>query len=160
MWRQDKRLMGNRADWAPGWLRAIAALATAGALISCQTKDKAADTAAKGRYDGIAPGETVRFTGSEPFWGGEVTGGTLVYTTPDNPDGTAITVRRFAGNNGLGYSGTLAGKSFDMTITPGECSDSMSDRRYPFTVTLRMGNEQREGCGWIGGNSPAEKPAD
>lgn len=99
-------------------------------------------------FSAIGPEETVRFTGTEPFWGGQVSGGTLTYSTPENVEGTMISVERFAGNNGLGYSGTLAGRTFDMTVTPGECSDGMSDRTYPFTVTLRIGEEQRSGCAW------------
>lgn len=99
-------------------------------------------------FSAIGPEETIRFTGTEPFWGGEVTGGSLTYSTPENPDGTTIAVERFAGNNGLGLSGTLEGQAFDMAVTPGECSDGMSDRTYPFTVTLKVGAEQRSGCAW------------
>ena len=46
---------------------------------------------------------------------------------------------RFAGRGGLSYSGTIDGRSFDMAVTPAECSDGMSDRTYPFVVTLRIG---------------------
>lgn len=99
-------------------------------------------------FSAIGSEETVQFTGTEPFWGGKVAGSTLTYSTPENVDGVTITVERFAGNNGLGYSGTLEGQSFDMAITPGECSDGMSDRTYPFTVTLEIGEEQRSGCAW------------
>lgn len=99
-------------------------------------------------FSAIGPDETVRFTGTEPFWGGEVHGGTLTYSTPENADGVAIAVERFAGNGGLGYSGQLDGRRFDMAITPGDCSDGMSDRTYPFTVTLEIGDEHRSGCGW------------
>lgn len=99
-------------------------------------------------FSAIEPEETVHFTGTEPFWGGEVVGASLTYSTPENVDGTTIAVERFAGNNGLGYSGTLEEQPFDMTVTPGECSDGMSDRTYPFTVTLRIGNGQRNGCAW------------
>lgn len=105
------------------------------------------DTAGEA-FSAIGPEETVQFTGTEPFWGGKVAGSTLTYSTPENVDGMTITVERFAGNNGLGYSGTLEGQSFDMAITPGECSDGMSDRTYPFTVTLKIGEDQRSGCAW------------
>ena len=57
-------------------------------------------------------------------------------------------MRRFAGRNGLGLSGTLGDKTFDMTVTPGNCSDGMSDRTFPFVVTLKLGEEVRNGCGW------------
>ena len=92
--------------------------------------------------------ETIRFVGTEPFWGGEVSGGSLTYSTPENQNGTTIAIERFAGNNGLGLSGMFEGQAFDMTVTPGECSDGMSDRAYPFTVTLKIGAEQRSGCAW------------
>jgi uncharacterized membrane protein len=35
-----------------------------------------------------------------------------------------------------------------MMVTPLECSDGMSDRIYPFTVTLKIGDDLRSGCGW------------
>ena len=99
-------------------------------------------------YAGVNAGETIRFTGTEPFWGGEVTGAELRYTTPENQAGSVITVERFAGNNGVAYSGALNGNAFDMTVTPGQCSDGMSDRTYPFTVTLKIADETRGGCAW------------
>ncbi len=102
----------------------------------------------EGVFSAIGADETIRFTGTEPFWGGSVTGAELVYSTPENQDGDKIAVRRFAGNNGLGFSGSLNGGPFDMTVTPGSCSDGMSDRTYPFTVTLKLGEEQRSGCAW------------
>jgi uncharacterized membrane protein len=99
-------------------------------------------------YAGIGESETLRFTGTEPFWGGEVTGDSLTYSTPEDPDGTTIAVERFAGRGGLSFSGSLAGAALVMSVTPAACSDGMSDRRYPFTVTLQLGGEQRNGCGW------------
>ncbi len=81
----------------------------------------------------------MRFTGAEPFWGGEVAGGTLSYSTPETPDGETIAVERFAGRGGLSFNGTLGEQAFEMMVTPLECSDGMSDRTYPFTVTLQIG---------------------
>ena len=99
-------------------------------------------------FDAIAETETISFTGTEPFWGGEAVGASLTYTTIENPDGTQIPVRRFAGNSGLSLSGMIGPDKFDMVITKGECSDGMSDRTYPYTVTLQVGGEQRNGCAW------------
>ena len=121
------------------------------ALSACGADEGArapGDGAATHAFNGIGPDETVRFTGTEPFWGGEEKDGRLTYSTPENQAGVAIAVRRFAGNAGLGFSGTLDGRPFDMTVTPGACSDGMSERSYPFTVTLRLGDEQRQGCAW------------
>ena len=104
-------------------------------------------------YAGVGESEVLHFTGTEPFWGGEVSGDTLTYSTPENIDGTQIAVERFAGRNGLSFSGTLDGADFVMAVTPGECSDGMSDRTYPFTVTLEVRGEQRQGCAWTDAQS-------
>lgn len=99
-------------------------------------------------FDAIRADETIRFTGTEPFWGGTIRAGEMRYSTPENEKGEAIAVRRFAGNSGLGFNGTLDGAPVDMAVTLGACSDGMSDRTYPFTVTLQIGTEQRRGCAW------------
>jgi uncharacterized membrane protein len=99
-------------------------------------------------YDGIHADETVQFTGTEPFWGGKVSGTSLTYSTPDNPDGATIPVERFAGRGGVSWSGTWQDKPFRLAVTEGKCSDGMSDRTYPFTVTLEVLGEQRQGCAW------------
>ncbi|HEU4820448.1 MAG TPA: hypothetical protein VFS87_04750 [Qipengyuania sp.] len=99
-------------------------------------------------FDAIAEDETIRLVGTEPFWGGTVEAGRLVYMTPENQIGETIAVKRFAGNSGLGLSGTRGGKPLDVTITRGACSDGMSDRTYPYTATLRLDAEQRNGCAW------------
>lgn len=104
-------------------------------------------------FGAIAADETLRFTGTEPFWGGSVTGTELVYTTPSQPQGTRIAVSRFAGNSGLGFSGSFEGRPFDMAVTRGgayggHCSDGMSDRAYPYSVTLQVSGETRSGCAW------------
>lgn len=99
-------------------------------------------------YTGVGADETLHFTGTEPFWGGSVTGTSLTYETPEAPKGTTVTVHRFAGNNGLAFSGAIAGKPFDMAITESACSDGMSDRTYPLSVTLQIGTERRQGCAW------------
>ena len=120
----------------------------AGAVAEETASDVPGDTGETAPYAGIAEDEVLRFTGNEPFWGGEVAGGTLTYSTPENIDGTRIEVERFAGRGGLSYSGSLDGARFDMTVTELECSDGMSDRTYPFTVTLEIGEETRNGCAW------------
>jgi uncharacterized membrane protein len=99
-------------------------------------------------WHGIGAGEVVHFLGTEPFWAGEVADNELTYTTPENQDGETIPVSRFAGRGGLSFSGTLASGMMTLAVTPAECSDGMSDRTYPYTVTLQIGSEVRRGCGW------------
>lgn len=141
-------------------MRSSAIIILALALVACRQGGGGilpGDTSDTQPFDAIAPGETVHFTGTEPFWGGEVTGGALTYATPENANGREITVKRFAGRGGVSYSGSLGDRSFDLTITPGVCSDGMSDRTYPFVATLRLGDETRNGCAWSE-NSPFTGP--
>lgn len=109
-------------------------------------------------FSEIGESETVRFTGTEPFWGGEVTGSQLTYRTPDNIEGAPVVVERFAGRAGLSYSGDYDGAPFDMMITLGECSDGMSDRTYPYTVTLEVAGDERRGCAWTSDNPRTAPP--
>lgn len=120
-------------------------LATAGAalLTACGTAGQSDQTSA---FAGISPAETIRALGTEPFWNATVAGDRLTYSTPDDPAGQTAAVARFAGNSGLAFNGALGGRSFDMVVTQGACSDGMSDRSYPYTVTLQIGEERREGC--------------
>jgi uncharacterized membrane protein len=97
----------------------------------------------------IAMDETLHFSGTEPFWGGDVTGERLTYKTPEDLEGQTVTVSRFAGRGGLSYTGTLApDMGFTMAVTAGKCSDGMSDRLYPYVVTLQLGDMMRTGCAW------------
>lgn len=133
---------------ATSFPRHILLAAASLSLAACQQSGDSGDTRSTEVYSGIAEDETVRFGGNEPFWGGEVRGETLVYSTPDDIEGTTIPVERFAGNNGISFSGTLNETSFDLMITPGTCSDTMSDRTYALVATLKLGDETRMGCAW------------
>ena len=99
-------------------------------------------------FAGIAPDEVLHVTGTEPFWGGEISGTTLTWTTPEDSAGQTATVTRFAGRGGLSFSGTLGGQGLDMAVSPATCSDGMSDRTYPFGVTVQLGQQTLSGCGW------------
>lgn len=99
-------------------------------------------------WAGIAADETIHFLGTEPFWNGTVQRGSLTYATPENQAGETTPVARFAGRGGLSFSGRLTSGDVTLAVTPGKCSDGMSDAHYPFTVTLRIGEAVRQGCGW------------
>lgn len=99
-------------------------------------------------FDAVAPDETVTLTGTEPFWAVTIDGERARYSNPDHPEGFDFTVSRFAGNNGLGFSGTLFEEPFTATLTPGDCSDGMSDLTYPFVATIALGEETLPGCGY------------
>ncbi len=103
-------------------------------------------------FDGIAAEATISVLGTEPFWALEIEsegdGHRATYSSPENPEGTRFAVDRFAGNNGVGFSGMLDGEAISAAITPGDCSDGMSDRSYPYTATVSLGDSTLFGCAY------------
>lgn len=99
-------------------------------------------------FDAVLEDDVITLTGTEPFWGLKIENGEGLWTTPENQPGTRFALTRFAGNNGLGFSGNLEGEPFTATLTPGECSDGMSDRSFPFVATIALGGETLKGCGY------------
>jgi uncharacterized membrane protein len=132
----------------------IAAVPLAFLLTACQPASSQqgalpGDSADRQPFAEIAASEAISFLGTEPFWSGQTSGTSLTYKTPEKEGGETIAVKRFAGRGGLSVTGMLAGASFDLTVTPGECSDGMSDRTYPYTATLKIGETPtRLGCAW------------
>ena len=92
------------------------------------------------------PTARYRFTGTEPFWGGTIDGSTILYRTPDDLAGKTITATVTKDDSATRYSGTLDGQPFILTLTPGTCSDGMSDTVYPLKAALTVHGEQRQGC--------------
>jgi uncharacterized membrane protein len=139
--------------------RALPALAVLLLAAACTpTPQDAIDPEGKA-FDAVAPEETVTLVGTEPFWSLTVAGGEGVWTTPDNQPGTRFALTRFAGNGGLGFTGTLDGQPFAATLTPGQCSDGMSDRSFPFVATIALGGETLRGCGYTTGQPVTEDAA-
>ena len=92
------------------------------------------------------PTARYRFTGTEPFWGGTIDGATIVYKTPDDQTGETIPATVTNEGTTTRYAGTLDGKPFVLKLTPGTCSDGMSDTVYPLHAVLAVRGEPRQGC--------------
>jgi uncharacterized membrane protein len=84
--------------------------------------------------------------GTEPFWGGSLTGTTVRYMTPDDQFGDVIETRVAFAPDRETYSGAWGGSPFVLILRRGPCSDGMSDRSYAFSVELRVRGESRRGC--------------
>lgn len=126
----------------------FASLVCSALVAGCQPLAEGESSPSSEAFAAIAADEAIRLVGTEPFWGGTVERGQFLYTSLENQTGETIPVKRFAGNSGLAFSGTRGGRSIDLMITRGTCSDGMSDRTYPYTATLRLDAEQRSGCAW------------
>jgi uncharacterized membrane protein len=97
---------------------------------------------------GELPRTRLRAVGTEPFWGAEVDGRCVNYTTPENQVGTRVWTHYDASANR--WEGALDTRSFKLTIKTHEgCSDGMSDRSYPLVAIVEVGGEERRGCAEI-----------
>lgn len=96
---------------------------------------------------GVDLGQPLRALGTEPFWGVDITAAGLAYSGVDRPEQTAA-------HSGPAVRGTVAiwsgrtdqGNDLEVTLTETECSDGMSDRIYPLSARVRIGEETLIGC--------------
>ena len=98
--------------------------------------------------DGKAvPANHIRAIGTEPFWGAKIEGRCVTYSHPEDQQGTRVWTK-FSGTTDNGsWTGSLGGHPFVLRTRPqADCSDGMSDKRYPIAVALTVGGEQRTGC--------------
>lgn len=137
-------------------MRMIALTAILVSVAACQpAAETSADTAAP---DVIAPepapapapvvvggvdlSTQVGVSGTEPFWGVDVTPGTLVFTGVDRAE------LRLANPGPVmqGESAVIAAEGLTITLRPATCSDGMSDRVYPLEAEVLLGTELLKGC--------------
>lgn len=98
----------------------------------------------------ISPGfpEKLKAVGTEPFWSLDIDRGAIAYSTAEQPAPVAGRAARSEEGGALKLAGTLAGRTIDVSIVPDTCSDGMSDRIYPYAVTVRLGAETLRGCAY------------
>jgi uncharacterized membrane protein len=94
----------------------------------------------------VAAGAAWHAFGNEPFWSVEARGGTLVFTTPENQAGVTLQGRRVPSLVGTVILGQGEGREFHLGITPGKCSDGMSDRTHAYAATFIFGEQTYKGC--------------
>ncbi len=70
----------------------------------------------------------------------------LSWSTPEQPDGLVVPVKRQDVEGKAILSGQVEGRALVLEVSAGSCSDGMSDTVYPFTVTRRLGNDTQRGC--------------
>lgn len=88
-----------------------------------------------------------RAVGTEPFWSARIDGRCVHYSHPEDQQGTRVWTRYVKGPDGEVWSGALGGRRFELRIkAERDCSDGMSDKRYPLAAKLTVQGEQRQGC--------------
>src|SRR5690606_16142221 len=127
-------------------------LVSALALVACsQEPAQAPEAAASAEPAPVLAGvdltQPVRVLGTEPFWGLDISAAGLVYSGVDRPE-------QRADNGGPDVQGTSAswaattdaGVELKVDLFATECSDGMSDRVYPLTARVEIGDETLAGC--------------
>ncbi len=96
---------------------------------------------------GVDLSRPVRLLGTEPFWGIDLAGGELVYSGADRPEQRGpLPEPTIQGTVAVFETTTTVGTPIAITLTATECSDGMSDRTYPLTALVKVGEENLMGC--------------
>lgn len=96
---------------------------------------------------GVDLTQPLRALGTEPFWSVDLTGTEMVYTSPEPPEQRAARPEPvIQGTTATWESRTADGTGFSITLVATECSDGMSDRTYPLTAMVRIGDASLSGC--------------
>ena len=128
-------------------LAALAALALAACSPAAEPARPEAAPEPAPVLGGVDLTRPVRVLGNEPFWAVEMTGTEMVFTTPDRPGRRA---RRpdplVQGTTATWETETADGAALSVTLVATECSDGMSDRTYPLTAIVKLGDLTLTGC--------------
>lgn len=85
--------------------------------------------------------------GTEPFWNLTIRGTTFVLTAPDQKDQTFTAPGATIRPGQAAWTAKGAdGEVLAATIFVSDCSDGMSDRRYPMTAEVVVGGQTLRGC--------------
>ncbi len=94
--------------------------------------------------------QTLRVVGTEPFWGVQVDGDALTFTTPEDPAGLQMRGERtLVPGGGLDISGRSGEQAFALKVRPGDCSDGMSDMAFTMTAEFHIGETVYRGCAQV-----------
>lgn len=89
------------------------------------------------------PAAPYKALGTEPFWSLSIDKRTMRFEAPGRPTVTVPTPRPINGFAGEIYRT----RRVDVNIVHKGCSDGMSDRSFPDTVTVRVDGRSFSGCG-------------
>lgn len=93
--------------------------------------------------------------GTEPFWGLQIRETQISFSTPEPSDSAAGPNKGgvMQGDTAV-WESVLGDKPLKVALTQGECSDGMSDLKYPLTAEVTVGDKTYKGCAV----KTAEKP--
>jgi uncharacterized membrane protein len=96
---------------------------------------------------GVELAGPLRAIGTEPGWSVDLTGTEMVYTAPEAPEQRAPRPEPVVqGTTATWEAETADGTRLKVTLIATECSDGMSDRTYPLTAMVTVGDRALTGC--------------
>lgn len=87
-----------------------------------------------------------RLIGTEPFWSIDISGPTLTLSRPEPPAAIVTGAVQTATDEKSVWTGRTGENDVMLTVTAGECSDGMSDLKYPYEAVVVWGGERLRGC--------------
>jgi uncharacterized membrane protein len=135
-------------------MRALAILAPFAVLmLAACSPDEAPDQSApepaepEAVLGGVDLTEPLRVLGTEPFWAVTIDDAGLVYDGVDRPEERMPNAGpQMAGTTAVWSGQTDQDRVLNITLIKTPCSDGMSDRTYPLTARVQIGEEQLNGC--------------
>lgn len=97
-------------------------------------------------------------TGNEPFWSVRASGGSLVYSTPEDLDGQVLRATREESDGDLRFSGEADGAPFVLELHEEPCQDTMSGWMHDFRSRFTWGERVLAGCARRGSDPISELP--
>jgi uncharacterized membrane protein len=106
-----------------------------------------ADAPAPTLLGGVDLNQPLRALGTEPFWSVDITKDAMVYTGIDREEQRAGDPQPVVqGTTAVYTAATDDGTAMVVTLIATECSDGMSDRIYPLTAKVELGEVSLNGC--------------
>ena len=105
-----------------------------------------ADAPAPTTLGGVDLSQPLRALGTEPFWSVEITKDAMVYTGVDRDEQRAGNPQPVVQGTTAVYTAADDGTAMVVTLIATECSDGMSDRLYPLTAKVELGEVSLTGC--------------
>ncbi|WP_239805028.1 hypothetical protein [Croceicoccus hydrothermalis] len=142
---------------APRQIAILAAIA-ASLLFACSAPEEAATAPAAAAAD---PAQTpsdesatiftrnFRAIGTDPYWAAHVTDGRLRYMTPEDQEGVTVDAKQISPadqRDSIELSGMIGDVPFTLSGRIEPCTDGLSDREYPYSVTFERDGESMTGC--------------
>jgi uncharacterized membrane protein len=95
-----------------------------------------------GQFGGVDLRAPLSLVGTEPFWAVKIADGAAILSRMDQVE-ASYSVGDFTVSD---TAATVQSGDLSIVLTAVTCSDGMSDRVYPLTAEVRVGDETLKGC--------------